>query len=199
MLDEIATLSKSLENCALYYQLLAGGSHSQSIDVRKELGVLRLFANYGDVTKSIYFTLRDGGGGITGILNEFLKQTADTSLSVKEAHKYDYFLQEESKADDQWEILQNEQFKATDIGKSEVDISVSDSAAEDTLLQCPETRALLLDDLAELQCFLQQRLAELTMPESQLRCQPKSEDPVFITLRYESENQTNIKAKVKTI
>jgi hypothetical protein len=70
--------------------------------------VLRLFANYGDVTKSIYFTLRDGGGGITGNLNEFLKQTADTSLSVKKPQKYDYFLQEESKADDQWEILQNE-------------------------------------------------------------------------------------------
>ena len=85
------------------------------------------------------------------------------------------------------------------MGKSQVDISPAGSAVEDTLLQCPVTRAILLDDLAELECFLQQRLAELVTPDSALRSELKSEEEVFVSLRSEMENQANIKAKVKVL
>ena len=78
--NDVVAMMKELDNCALYYLVVAGGQ-SKEIDVTKELGTLRLIANYGDLTKSIFYTLKNGNINMTGSLAQFLKGAEDSSLA----------------------------------------------------------------------------------------------------------------------
>ena len=104
MFNSIESLAQNLDSCANYY-LIVSGQKSNEIDVNKELGTLRIIANYGDVTKSVFIAIKKGELRINGAKTSILEFIKDYSLAGKEIHKYDSYKQGDPKADDQWEII----------------------------------------------------------------------------------------------
>ena len=144
--------------------------------------MLRLVSKYGDLSLSLFTKIKQDNISLSGPIVDVLQKLGN-EIKAREEHKYDSYGKKDSGS---WEVLEPQQFDATDLGTSSVDISRADFSKEETLLLNRETRCLLLNDIEELEYFLRQRLIELQSPDA--LTEPKSQDEQYLKLRSQCEN-----------